>query len=47
MIHRYMATWYNYNKWHEANQVTVYKRGRCFDVGTWGKKIQLVVPYSV
>ena len=33
-----MATWYNYNKWHEANHVTVYKRGRCLDVGTREKK---------
>ena len=31
-----MAAWYN-NKWHEANEVTVYKRGRCLNGGTRGK----------
>lgn len=46
IIHRYMTTWYN-NKWHEANQVTVYKHGRCLDVGTREKKIQSVVSYSM
>lgn len=31
-----MAAWYN-NKWQEANQVTVYERGRCLDVRTRDK----------
>ena len=36
IIHRHIAAWYN-NKWQEANQVTVYERGRCLDVRTRDK----------